>query len=139
MSAIIQLGLLDKSDDKLWWCDPWLWDDDTVHNVQRPTEVAAFRKLFRQSRLLKKRGVYINLSPLHMTALRLEYHAMSKPPHPDKVYQWISTRMPGVPPTQVKALLEECSLVTMLRDTLGMKPLVMDWEVETIQKGSRAA
>lgn len=133
MVAIIQLAF-DERDDKFWWTDCHLWDirDSVPDTVKRPTEDAAFRGLFRQARLLKKRGVYINLSPMHMTALQLEYHAMSKPPYPDNVYAWVSARMHGVPPLQVKALLDECSLVVLLREALGMPAINVQWSDQPV-------
>jgi hypothetical protein len=138
LNAIIQLGF-DSRDDKLFWVDQWLWDDDTVSSVQRPTEITAFRNMFRQARLLQKRGLFINLSALHLEAMRLEYRAMTTPPMPANVYQWVSAKMHGVPPTQVKSLLEECSLVTLLRDAMGMRPITIDWDYTPAQKGKRAA
>lgn len=132
---VIQLGF-DERDNKLWWVDCYKWDDDTVSNVSRPTEVTAFRKLFRQSRLLQKRGIFINLSALHMEAMRLEYRAMITPPYPANVYQWVSQRMHGVSPTQVKALLDECSLVTLLRDALGMRPLEINWNADVQRRAA---
>jgi hypothetical protein len=139
MAPIIQLGL-DPQDDRLWWCDMHRWQTQTEdgeeepNTVMRPTEIRAFRNIFRQSRLMAKKGVMINLTPLHREALRLEHQAMSKPPYPDNVYGFISSRMPGVPPTQVKFLLDECSLVVLLRDVLGMPALVMDWELPVVVK-----
>ena len=137
---VIQLGF-DERDDRFWWTDCYLWDirDSVPDTVKRPTEDAAFRGLFRQSRLLKKRGVFINLSSLHLTAMYLEYQALSQPPYPSNVYQWVSARMHGVAPTQVKALLDECSLVTLLRDALGMPALDIDWNRGAVHKGRRAA
>lgn len=131
MTPIIQLGF-DPQDNKLWWTDCHLWDtrDETPDTIIRPTEAAALRGLFRQARLLSKRGVYINLSPLHMEAMRLEYRALSTPPYPDNVYAWVAQRMHGIPHLQVKALLEEVSLVVLLRDVLGLAPLAVDWTVE---------
>lgn len=111
-----------------------LWDtrDEPPGTVKRPTEQLALRGLFRQSRLIQKKGVLINLSPLHLTALQLEYHAMSKPPYPDNVYTWIAARMHGIPPLQVKALLDECSFVVLLREALGLPPLNMQWTLEPV-------
>lgn len=128
---VIQLGF-DPLDDKWWWVDQHKWDtiDETPDTVKRPTEQLAFRGLYRQSRLIKKRGVLVNLSPLHTECLRLEYHAMSKPPYPDNVYNWISARIHGVPPLQVKAILDECSFVVLLREALGMQPLAIHWDAE---------
>jgi hypothetical protein len=136
---VIQLGF-DPQDNKLWWVDCFKWDtrDETPDTVTRPTEQLAFRGLFRQARLLSKRGVFINLSPLHMEALRLEYQAMSKPPYPDNVNGWIAQRMHGVSQFQVRALLDECSLVVLLRDVLRMQPLEVQWAVEKVA-GKKAA
>lgn len=143
MSVVIQLGI-DSQDDKLWWIDFYRWDtrtedgEEEPNTVTRPTEIMALRNIYRQGRLLQKQGVMINLTSLHMEAMRLEYQAMSKPPYPDNVYGYISSRMVGVPPTQVKFLLDECSLVALLREVLGMPALVMDWEAPKVDK-KRAA
>lgn len=126
MTPIIQLGF-DPQDNKLWWTDCFLWDDDTVENIQRPTELAAFRRMFRQARLIAKRGVLINLSPLHLHIMRMEQSAMIAEPQPENVYNWISARVHGIPPLQVKAILDECSLVVLLRDALHMPAIVVDW------------
>ena len=131
---VIQLGF-DPEYDRLWWCDPFRWDtrtedgEEEPDTVKRPTEIRAFRNIFRQARLMQKKGVLINLTSLHREALRLEHAAMSRPPYPDNVYGYISSRMIGVPPSQVKFLLDECSFVVLLREVLGMPALVMDWEV----------
>lgn len=133
MAPIIQLGF-DPQDDKLWWIDYHRFDtrtedgEEEPSTVHRPTEIMALRNIFRQGRLMQKRGVMINLTAMHMEALRLEHQAMSKPPYPDNVYGFISSRMHGVPPTQVKFLLDECSFVVLLREVLGMPALVMNWE-----------
>lgn len=133
MTPIIQLGF-DPADDRLWWVDMHKWDtrDETPDTVKRPTEQLAFRGLFRQSRLISKKGVLINLSPLHLTAMQLEYHALSRPPYPDNVYAWVSARMRGVPPLQVKALLDECSFVVLLREALGLAPLAVQWSIDPV-------
>lgn len=134
MSPIIQLGF-DPQDDRLWWCDHHRWDtrfedgEEEPDTVSRPTEIIALRNIYRQSRLMSKRGVMINLTTMHREALRLEHQAMSKPPYPDNIYGYVSSRMIGVPPTQVKFLLDEASLVVLLRDVLGLPALVMDWDV----------
>ncbi len=128
MAPIIQLGI-DPQDDRLWWTDCFLWDDDSVENVQRPTEIAAFRRMFRQARLIKKRGVLINLSPLHVQVMRMEQSALIAEPTPDNIYNWIAARMHGIPPLQVKAILDECSLVVLLRDALHLPAIVVDWPV----------
>lgn len=135
IATIIQLGL-DPQDNRLFWVDMHLWDerDATPGTVQRPTETAAFRNLFRQSRLLSKRGVFINLTPLHLTAMRLEHQAMSTPPTPKNVYAWVSERMGGVSHLQVKALLDECSLVVLLRDAFSMPALPIEWELPAVAK-----
>lgn len=136
MSAIIQLGF-DERDNKLWWVDAWLWDDDTIASVQRPTEAAAFRNMFRQSKLLQKRGIYINLSNLHIRVMQLEYKALTRTPVPDNVNEWISQQLRYVSTLKVTAILDECELVTCIREAFGMPPLVIDWE--PAQRGSRAA
>lgn len=136
---VIQLGF-DPQDNRLWWCDMHRWDtrtedgEEEPDTVKRPTEIRAFRNIFRQSRLMQKKGVMINLSTLHREALRLEHQAMSRPPYPDNVYGYIASRMSGVPPTQVKFLLDECSFVVLLREVLGMPALVMDWELPAVAK-----
>ena len=133
MAPIIQLGL-DPQDDRLWWCDLHKWDirDDIPDTVKRPTEQAAFRLLFRQSRALEKfqkRGILINLSPMHQHIMRMEQSALIAEPPPDNVFNWIAARIHGIPPLQVKAILDECSLVVLLRDALHMAPIVVDWPV----------
>lgn len=138
MRNVIQLGF-DERDNKFWWVDQWLWDDDTVSSIQRPTENAALRKLFRQSRLLKKHGVFINLSPLHRQIMVMEYSAMNSEPKPDNIYNWISARVRGIPPLQVKRILEECSLVVLLRDVLSLPAVTMEWPTEEKRQGKRAA
>lgn len=133
---IIQLGLLSKEDDRLWWLDPYLWDlrDDAPDTVTRPTEVLALRGLFRQARLIRKKGLSINLSPWHIEALQWEYHCRREYPHfAGKEYQWVSEQM-GVPQLQVKALLDECSLAVLMRDLLHMPPLIIDWNGGTLVK-----
>ena len=132
-NAIIQLGF-DERDNKLWWVDQWLWDDDTVSSIQRPTEIAAFHKLFRQSRLLKKHGVFINLSPLHRQIMVMEYSALNSNPQPDNVYNWIAARVRGIPPMQVKRILEECSLVVLLREVLSLPAVSIEWPMEDVAK-----
>lgn len=132
MSNIIQLGF-DSRYDKLFWVDPFLWDDreSPPDTVQRPTEIAAFRNLARQAAALRKRGLYINLSPLHIQALQLEYRCKIDAPHfGGKEYVWISERMRGVPPMQVKALLGECSLALLFREILGLPALYIDWNAD---------
>ena len=132
LSAIIQLGF-DSRFDKLFWVDPFLWDDrePDQDTVQRPVEIAAFRSLARQAAVLRKRGLYINLSPLHIQAMQLEYRCKTDAPHfVGKEYLWISERMRNVPPLQVRALLEEASLAVMFRDILGMPMLHIDWNMD---------
>ena len=128
MNPIIQLGI-DPQDDRLWWCDMHLWDtiDETPDTAQRPTEQAAFRRMFRQARIIRKRGILINLSPLHIQVMRMEQSALIAEPIPDNTYNWISARMHGIPPLQVKAILDECSLVVLLRDALHLPAIVVDW------------
>lgn len=129
---VIQLGF-DSRDDKLFWVDPFLWDDrdPDQDTVQRPTEIAAFRSLARQAAVLRKRGLYINLSPLHIQAMQLEYRCKT-----DTVdwsgmeYEWISKRMRGVPPMKVKSLLGEASLAVLFREVLGMPALYIDWNAD---------
>jgi len=130
LTPIIQLGF-DPQDDRLWWCDQFKWDttDETPDTIQRPTEQAAFRRMFRQARLIKKRGILVNLSPLHLQVMRMEQSALISEPVPDNVYNWIAARMHGLPPLQVKAILDECSLVVLLRDALHMPAIVVDWPV----------
>jgi hypothetical protein len=132
VSNVIQLGF-DERYDKLFWVDPHLWDerDSPPDSIQRPTEIAAFRNLARQAAALRKRGLYINLTPLHIQAMQLEYHCKT-----DTVdwtgmdYEWISKRMRGVPPLQVKALLGEASLAVLFREILGMPALYIDWNAD---------
>lgn len=136
MTNIIQLGL-DPQDDRLWWWDMHKWDvrDEIPDTVKRPTEQAAFRLMFRQSRALEKfqkRGVLINLSPLHMNIMRMEQSALISEPPPDNVYNWIAARVHGIPPLQIKAILDECSLVVLLRDALHMAPIEVDWPVREV-------
>lgn len=143
--AVIQLGL-DRQDDRLfWWSDQHLWDtrtedgEEEPSTVKRPTERAALRQIYRQSRLLKKRGVFINLSPFHVEALQWEYYCRREYPHfIGKEYQWVSEQM-GIPHLQVKGLLDECSLVVLLRDALGLTPLDIDWQGGTLVKRRKAA
>jgi hypothetical protein len=137
VSNVIQLGF-DERDNKLWWVDQWLWDDDTISSIQRPTEIAAFRQMYRQSRLLKKHGVFINLSPLHRQIMVMEYSALNNEPKPDNIYNWISARVRGIPPLQVKRILEECSLVVLLREVLSLPELVIDWPLEDVAKRKAA-
>jgi len=139
---VIQLGF-DPQDNRLWWCDQHRWNtrtedgEEEPDTVKRPTEIRAFRNIFRQSRLMAKKGVMINLTQMHREALRLEHAAMSRPPYPDNVYGYIASRMQGIPPTQVKFLLDECSFVVLLRELLGMPALVMDWEVpDTVKRAA---
>lgn len=132
MQNVIQLGF-DERDDKLFWIDQYLWDDrDPDQDTrQRPTEIAAFRSLARQAAALRKRGLYINLSPLHIQAMQLEYRCKIDAPHfAGKEYVWVSERMRNVAPTQVKALLGECSLALMFREILGMPMLHIDWNAD---------
>jgi hypothetical protein len=142
--VIIQLGLFNGADDRYWWCNSGIWDtryedgQEEPSTVQRPTEIAAFKSLYRQSRLIRKRGVYVSLSPLHLQALRLEYQAMSRPPVPDNIHLWVADRMRGVTQLQVKALLEEASFVILLRDVLGLAPLEVQWS-EPMYTVKRAA
>lgn len=144
MATIIQLAF-DQEYDKLWWVDQHRWDtrtDDGMeepNTVYRPVEIAAFRRMYRQARYFKKRGLFINLTSLHIQAMTLEYQALSKAPTPDNVNAWIADRMFGVMPNQVRALLDEASLAAMLREVLGLQPLVIDWQVGTVQRGKRAA
>lgn len=138
MNAIIQLAF-DERDDKLYWLDPFIWDDDTVENVHRPTETAAFRKLLRQSKLLRLRGVFINLSPLHLRVMRLEHKALSNAPIPSNIPAWISSQLVGVSVLSVNAILDECELVVALRETLGMSHIDIGWEYDTGNASKRAA
>lgn len=128
MAIITQLAF-NPQDDRLWWVNMHLWDtqDETPDTVQRPTEQAAFRQMFRQARLLEKRGVLINLSPLHIQVMQLEQRALTAEPLPDNPYNWISARMHGIPPLQIKAILDECSFVVLLREALGMQPIAVNW------------
>lgn len=130
MSNVIQLGLLSRQDDRYFWVDPWMWDlhDDIPDTVKRPTEILAFNRMFRQSRLIRKRGVLVNLSPLHMQLMRLEQSAMTANPVPDNVYHWIAARVRGFTPLQIQAMLEECSFVVLLRDVLSLPPLAIEWQ-----------
>lgn len=130
MAPIIQLGL-DPQDDRLWWVDIHKWDtrEEIPDTVKRPTEQAAFRLLFRQSRAIQKKGILVNLSPLHLHIMRMEQSALIAEPTPDNVYNWISARVHSIPPLQVKAILDECSLVVLLRDALHMPAIVVDWPV----------
>jgi hypothetical protein len=132
LGEIIQLGF-DEQDDKLFWIDQYLWDDrDPDQDTRkRPTEVAAFRSLARQAAMLRKRGLYINLSPLHIQAMQLEYRCKTDAPHfTGKEYVWVSERMRNVPPMQVKALLSEASLAVLFREVLGMPALYIDWNMD---------
>lgn len=133
MTIVIQMGL-DRADDKLWYIDEYIWDDDTIDTVHRPTEILAFRHLFRQSRMIRKRGLILQLSPLQREVMRWEYQAMRTVPMPDNIHNWISARMYGLPPLQVKALLDECSYVVLLRDILDMQPLDLDWESPAVTR-----
>ena len=139
LNNVIQLGF-DPQDNRLWWCDMHLWQTQTEDGeeepdtVKRPTEIRAFRNIYRQSRLMQKRGVLINLSPLHKQIMVLEYSAMTCEPKPDNVYNWIAARMKGIPPFQVKNILDECSLVVLLREALSMPALVMEWPAEKVAK-----
>jgi hypothetical protein len=135
---VIQLSF-DSRYDKLWWVDGFLWDDDSVSCTHRPTEIAAFRQLYRQSKLLAKRGVFINLSPLHLRVLRLEHKALTRTPTPDNVNEWISSQLAGVSVLSVNLILDECELVIALRETLGMNAIDIGWELDTEQAGKRAA
>ena len=135
---VIQLGF-DKHDDKLWWISPYIWDDDTVENIHRPTESAAFRQMFRQSKLLAKRGMFINLSSLHLRVLRLEYKALTRNPRPDNVNEWISSQLAGVSVLSVNVILDECELVIALREVLGMSEINIGWEPDAANIGKRAA
>lgn len=128
MTPIIQLGF-DPQDDKLWWCDMHKWDtrDETPDTVKRPTEQIAFRGLFRQARLIQKKGVLINLSPLHVKLMQMEQAALTAEPVPENPYKWIADRIHGIPPIQVKAILDECSFVVLLREALGLKPIAVKW------------
>ena len=135
LTPIIQLGF-DPQDDRLWWCDQFKWDttDETPDTIQRPTEQAAFRRMFRQARLISKRGILVNLSPLHLQVMRMEQSALISEPVPDNVHTWIAARMHGIPPLQIKAILDECSFVVLLREVLGLPALVMDWELSPAVK-----
>ena len=138
---VIQLGF-DSADDKLWWVDEFRWDlrdEPPEYYAQRPTEVEALAGLYRQARLLKKRGLYINLSPFHLEALRWEYHCRCEYPHfAGKEYQWVSEQM-GVPQLQVKALLDECSLAVLMRDVLHLPPLAVDWKDTPVRRITKKA
>jgi hypothetical protein len=80
------------------------------------------------------------LTPLHIQALKLEYQCKQTYPFYREIYQWVSERMPGTTPLQVRALLDECSFVILLRDVLDMRPLPIDWEGAPIPvRKSRAA
>jgi hypothetical protein len=138
LNAIIQLAF-DERDVKLWYLDAYKWDDDTVSSVHRPTEIAAFRRMFRQAKLLQKRGVFINLSALHLRVLRLEHKALTREPRPDNVNEWISSQLAGVSVLWVNKILDECDLVIELREVLGMSQLQIDWTVEPARKGRKAA
>ena len=133
MAVIIQLGL-DPQYDRMWWCDQHKWDtrDETPDTVNRPTEIRALRGLYRQSRAIEKRGVLVNLSPLHIQVMRMEQSALISEPPPDNVHNWIAARMHGIPPLQVKAILDECSLVVFLREALGMPALQIEWPVREV-------
>lgn len=137
---VIQLGLFSRQDDKYWWVDQFIWDtrDSEPSTVNRQTEELAFRSLYRQSRLMKKYGVFINLTDYHMQIMRLEAAAMIAKPQPSNVYTWIAARMRGVSHLQIKAILDECSLVVLLRDVLRMPPLAIDWPMEE-GRGKKAA
>jgi hypothetical protein len=137
-NVIIQLGF-DERDTKLWWLDCFKWDDDSVENVNRPTEIAAFRRMYKQSRLLQKRGVFINLSALHLRVLRLEHKALTREVRPDNVSEWISSQLAGVSILWVNKMLDECDLVIELRDALGMSQIDIEWNSEPAQKGRKAA
>ena len=135
---IIQLAF-DERDVKLWWLDAFKWDDDTVSSIHRPTEIAAFRRMYRQSKLLQKRGVFINLSALHLRVLRLEHNALTRTPRPDNISAWISSQLAGVSILWVNKMLDECDLVIELRDVLGMSQIDIEWQAEPAQKGRKAA
>ena len=135
---VIQLAF-DERDVKLWWLDFAIWDDDSVSSISRPTEVAAFRRMYRQSKLLQKRGVFINLSALHLRVLRLEHKALTREPRPDNISQWISSQLAGVSVLWVNKMLDECDLVIELRDVLGMSQIDVEWHAEPVQKGRKAA
>lgn len=130
MAVITQLAF-DPQYDKLWWVDMHKWDtnDETPDTVQRPTEQLAFKGLYRQSRLIEKRGILVNLSPLHLQVMRMEQTALISEPVPDNVYNWIAARMHGIPPLQIKAILDECSFVVLLREVLHLPALAVDWPV----------
>lgn len=138
LNNVIQLGF-DSRDDKFFWIDEYIWDDNTVESIHRPTEIMAFRRMFKQSSVLRKNGISINLSQLHRHIMVMEYSALNSETPVPNIYNWISARVRGITPSHVEKILEECSLIMWLRDSLSLPALVIDWPVANKQKGSRAA
>lgn len=132
MNIIIQPGLFNSADDKLWWSEPLLWDHGHISTIWRPTEDEAFNRIYKQAKILRKKGVYINLSHYHLQAMKLEYQCKHHYGFYRQVYEWIAERMSGFTKLQIKALLDEASIAFALRHALGLPEIDVQWDVEPV-------
>lgn len=143
MAVIHQLDFSDI--DPLWWVRVDLWQEwESADTVDRPTEDAALRAIFRQARILAGRGVLLELSPLHETAIRLEYQCRQYMPHIVDFSEYVAERM-RIGRHQAMAILEEASFIFAAREIIG-RPIVYDWQgipeprrVEIVSRRRKAA
>lgn len=124
MELITQNALLPGTSARSWlqgWKElhylAWEWKEESV--VNRPTENAALRRIFKQARLYSK-SVIPMLTPTHQYAMELERHYMGEFKHWDmpRIRQEMAKKM-HVTEKKVKAILEHADVVCELYETFG--------------------
>lgn len=98
----------------LWWANPEKWenhsDDETV---SRPTEIAAIRRILRQSKALHNTRYRTVLTALEKQVVDLEILCLRRNQHfsAEQRYAWIAQQVRGLLPFQVVRILDEITQI----------------------------